>query len=44
MELCTPAHPTTIIQTGDHMQIPFEMELATPAPPPKMILPEMGVI
>ena len=45
MELCTPAHPT-VIQTGlswDHTQLPLEMELATPAPPPKMILPDMGV-
>jgi len=44
MELCTPAHPT-VIQTGlswDHTQLPLEMELATPAPPPKMILPDMG--
>jgi len=44
MELCTPAHPT-VIQTGlslDHTQLPLEMELATPAPLPKMILPDMG--
>ena len=51
MELCTPARPTLIQTTGtspcassfDRLRLPSEMELATPAPPSKMILPVMEV-